>query len=214
MGKILYISYEYFELEGIPPYVSLFVPVDFRYEWWIDKTNSQQFRFEKHYTTRTDPVMSGLMVLTTSGDLDLKLKHTEIWDGVADITTKEIYPKNVSFDEWFMKFTSMGRNLVDNTGNLDVSHEYLGITEDHEWGDVHIFQRKEVLEGGSDLYLGLPVIVTDKIHTKDFRWIEMNLTVVHEGKNILHRLWRLSKWVELDFDKVPVDLFEHISLEK
>lgn len=89
MGNIIHFSYDYFELEGIPPYTSPFIPVDFTYDWWIDMGDTRNFRFEKHFTTRISHVKSGLMTITTSKNTDSKMFHTEFWEKQPAVSEKE-----------------------------------------------------------------------------------------------------------------------------
>jgi hypothetical protein len=208
METILNFSYEYFELEGIPPYTSSFVPIDFRYEWWIDKEDTQRFRFEKHFVTRVPPVNSGLMALTTSAGQGAKIIHTEIWDGLSRDTEKEHPDKTTTYQKWFDSFTTMGRRLTDEIGRANGSHKYVGVQDDERWGSVHVFQKEDIVQA-SDVYFGMPLIVTHKIHMNDFRWIEMKQKIINGGQEVLHRLWRLSNWVELNPDNLSLNAFEH-----
>lgn len=58
--------------------------------------------------------------------------------------------------------------------------------------------------------MGLPLVITYKIHTADFRWIEMEQSVI-DGKNeILFRLWRLRTWDEVNSNTLPSNLFDHL----
>lgn len=43
----------------------------------------------------------------------------------------------------------------------------------------------------------------------DFRWIEMKQKIINGGQEVLHRLWRLSNWVELNPDNLSLNVFEH-----
>ncbi len=208
MNNALNFSYMYFELEGVPPYTSHFVPVDFRYEWWIDKTDTQRFRFEKHFATRVTPVNSGLIVLTTSMGQGIKIIHTEIWDDLPTDIEKEHPNKTTTYQEWFDSFTGMGQKLTKEIGTANASHKYMGVQTDDTWGNVHVFQ-KESKAQASDLYLGMPLVVTHKIQADDFRWVEMEQEIIVGGREVLHRLWRLSKWVELSLDDLPANIFKH-----
>lgn len=209
MNNTVHFSYDYFELEGIPPYPSPFVPVDFKYDGWIDVGDTRKFRFEKRFATRTSPANSGLVALTTSKDIESKIVHTEFWDGQPETIEKDQSESLMGYADWFETFTGMGRNLAKEIGQKNATHDYLGIQTDGLWGNVHVFQKKEVVQA-SDMYLGLPLVIIYKIHVADFRWIEMEQKVI-DGKNeILFRFWRLRTWDEVDSDILPSNLFDHI----
>lgn len=156
MGNIICITYNYFELEGIPPYPSPFIPVDYKYDWWIDKTNTKRFRFEKRFATRSSPAKSGLMVLTTSAGAESKILHTEIWNNKRITIEKDQPISNSAYTDWYETFTAMGRKLVKGIEQKSPSHTYLGEQIDGMWGNCHVFQTNEIVQS-SDLYFNLPL---------------------------------------------------------
>jgi hypothetical protein len=208
MNEILHLSYEYFELEGVPPYISPFLSVDFKYDWWVDVDDTRKFRFEKRFATRVGPPNSGLVSLTTSKDTESKIFHTEFWDGKPETIEREMSTTILGYTAWLETFTAMGRKLVAEIGQVNPTHTYLNIQKDDLWGDVHIFQKKDIVQA-SDLYMGLPLVITYKIHTSDFRWIEMEQKVISDDE-VLFRFWRLKTWEEMSSETLPSTLFDHL----
>ena len=65
---ILYVEYDLFELEGVPPMTSDFVPIQRRNQTWIDSTDPNRSRQERHFVTQETPAREGLEAVYRSSN--------------------------------------------------------------------------------------------------------------------------------------------------
>jgi len=120
-GQVLLIHYDYYELEGIPPYPSPFVPVDFSYVWWLSVGDTQRFRYEKRYSTRTEPQSSGLVELSLGDGAGGSTRNFSYWDGEVEASEQGNSAQKVTLDEWLTAFTAFGRSLLDKEQRGDLA---------------------------------------------------------------------------------------------
>lgn len=195
MAGTLYIVYDYFELEGIPPYPSYFTPVDFKYTWWIDLADTRNFRFEKRFALRDNPDKAGLVACSTGNALDQKNVKVEWWDSAPQVYEEKSSPNAVKYEEWLNAFNTRGRLILNKA--TDDTFQRLEDLDDPVWGRTYHFRETGYIIGGSDLYLNLPFVTTYQFGVDDLRWIEMNRVVINNSDEVLHRLWRLAEWKEI-----------------
>lgn len=211
-AQILLIRYSYFELEGIPPYPSPFVPVDFSYVWWLDTKDTNRFRYEKRYSTRGDPHNSGLVESSVGTGAGGQTQNVSYWEDNPTCQETANPPNKVPLAEWLDAFTAMGRDLLNKhrAGNL-APYKYKGIETDNEWGQVHVFERPGKLQA-SDLYPGKPMVERFTFDVEQLRQVEMSRIVQTRTGKVLHRLYRLKRWLLLEREEIPANAFEKIAI--
>ena len=213
-SQVLLIRYDYFELEGIPPYPSPFVPVDFSYVWWLSVEDTQRFRYEKRYSTRTEPQSSGLVELSLGDGAGGGTLNFSYWDGQVEASEQGNSAQKVSLEEWLATFTAFGRSLLDKYHSGDLApFIYKGIYTDLEWGQVHIFEQESILDA-SDLYAGSPILERYIFDEAQLRQVEWKRIVKAKEGDIIHRLYQLQRWLLLAEEEVPWNIFAKESLEE
>jgi hypothetical protein len=206
-SDILHMTAEYFELEGVPPYPSYFVPVDFNYEWWMDTSDMLRFRYEKYFSTREEPPVNGLVtcVVGTGGNGDHKECH--YYDGKTECATSKITMSALSLEKWLLGFNALGHRLVSEIGSTKSGEfQYEGIETDALWGNAYLFTKISILRASDD-YRDLPMTETYKFDESLHRQIEIRRIVFRDKEEIIHRLYRLTEWKLLTLAEAPEGIF-------
>lgn len=207
MSGILQIEYEYFQLEGIPPYPSPYVTIDARDVFWVDLSDPNRTRFERRYRTREATPREGLERYYISEGAGGRRKECTFYDGKEECTLAPI-SRTLSFDNWLTDFNFTSNKLLAKTTNPAAvgGYEYKGIQGDPQWGQVHIFQRSGMAQA-SDLYKDKPTIEAMRIDVAQSRMVELSKTVIDGDKQVVHSLYRLVTWKVAEPSQVPADLF-------
>lgn len=204
---ILYIEYEDFELEGVPPYVSRFTPLDRRQRVWVDTNDGRRFRSETYFRTREALPREGIETYETAtgkGGID---KRCDFYDGKAECQQQPI-TDTLTFDDWLKRATRQGQQKIANKDNpkANEGYTYKGIQQDSAWGDVYVFERDLTITS-PDTTRERPAKAMLVIDMKLLRTIEMRRILVEGDKQTLFELYRLKTWKMLDPASVPADLF-------
>ncbi|MCC7353668.1 MAG: hypothetical protein IT330_07910, partial [Anaerolineae bacterium] len=203
-NRILYYEYEYFELEGVPPYPSPYVAVDWRDMFWVDMDDPNRFRWERHYRTREATPHEGLAYYTIHTGYGGLRRRCEIYEG-KETCAEEPITTTLDYDHWFQnEIARVGHQALDNSNSPDKigGYVYKGTQQDGPWGKVYVFQR-QIRLSGSDLYRNYPATETLMFDVEMLRRVRWERTVVDEDKTVLHLLLRLVVWKMLDSSEIP-----------
>lgn len=206
-NQILYIEYEYFQLEGIPPYPSPYLTIDSIDRKWIDMNDPNRFRYERYYRTREAEPHEGIewsQVGTGSGGV---IEECQRYEEKIDCTRQAI-TTTLTYNEWLEHFTHLSRSFLGNAISPAAigGYEYKGIQNDDMWGEIHVFERSGTLSA-SDRYPDFPTVETLKFDRALGRTIEWRRTVIDGDTSVVHAISRMVKWEVLDGSAVPADIF-------
>lgn len=206
-NKILYYEYEYFQLEGIPPYPSPYTTIDSIDKNWVDVSNPSYFRYERHFTTREPEPRQGIETSRVGTGPSGLVEQCQVYDGKTECTQQVITP-TTTYDEWFKNFTNLNTRFQANKNSPQAigGYVYKGIQTDNDWGDVYVFERPGVV-AASDLYPNYPMIETLKFEVNLGRNIEWTRTIIDGEKTIIHAYSRLVKWEIINSSDLPGDFF-------
>jgi hypothetical protein len=202
--QILYFEYEYFQLEGIPPYPSPYVPINMVQRFWVDLNDPNRFWSERRFRTREASPREGMERTVKGTGTGGVLETCNFYEGRAYCAQQTI-TTTVSFDEWLTANAGAGRRFVKNANMPEANggYEYKGIEIDETWGEVHTFVRRGVLTA-SDLYKDHPMIETLSFDTKLYRQISWQRIV---DDSVLHASLRLIAWKTIASSEAPPEIF-------
>jgi hypothetical protein len=206
-GQILNSVYQYYQSEGIPPYPSRFIPIDFYIVNWIDTTDIYRIRTEKHYNAPEFTPSTGIEYYVVSTGLGGNYLRRRYWNGqLFKQTDAPIENKPPSFDEWLEKTANDNREYIRNSENKESA--LIGEAIDETFGLVKTVTVLGEVRA-SDLYLGMPLEITQKFDVDLMRLIERTETIRLEGNNnVLHRRYRLLKWDYVDSKDLPAGIYD------
>jgi hypothetical protein len=207
MNGILHIEYDYFQLEGIPPFPSPYLTIDARDTTWVDVQDPNRSYYERRYRTHESTPREGIeryVVRTGSGG---RQEECTMYDGREECTQQPI-TQTLNFDGWLADFTRTGTKLLANTDDPAVvgGYVYQGKQQDVQWGEVHVFERMGTAQA-SDLYTDKPLRETMKIDADQHRIVELSKTIINGEETVIHSSYRLVAWAFLDPAQVPATLF-------
>jgi len=205
--QILYYEYEYFQMEGIPPYPSPYVAMDIRDRHWVDMNDPLRSRYEVAFRTREPNPKEGVERVVIGTGAGGVMEDCQTYDGKTECTQTPI-AATLDYSSWLSATTALGRTWLAGKDNPEAIHgqAYVGIQTDDVWGTVHVFQKEGTLEA-SDLYPKYPMVETMKFDADLFRAVAWERTVMNGDERIAHAWSRLVAWKVMDVSESPADLF-------
>ncbi len=206
-NQILYYEYEYFQLEGIPPYSSPYVKMVASDQYWVDMADPNRSRFERYYHTQTSGPKEGFERIDTGTGTGGVFEDCQFYEGTEECSQKPI-TRTLTVDDWFQFQSSMANKFLanKNTPESNAGYAFKGCQADEMWGEAYVFERTVPLTT-SDLYKNYPSTEIQKFDVAMKRAIEWKRTVMDGEKVIVHDFYRLIKWEMLDRTSVPQELF-------
>lgn len=206
-GQFLYYEYEYFQLEGIPPYPSPYLTIDSIDRYWVDVNDPNRFRYERYYRTRETEPKEGVEVSRVGTGFGGVVEECQRYEEKVECTQQAL-TTTLTYDEWLNNTTHLSRKFLNNINSPATigGYEYRGIESDELWGDVHVFERRGTLSA-SDIYPNFPIVETLKFDVALGRTVEWRRIVIDGDKSVIHAISRLVKWELLDASAVSADLF-------
>ncbi len=204
---ILYFEYEYFQLEGIPPYPSPYLTIDSVDKNWVDTVDPNRFRFERHFITREAKSVEGIERFRIGTGTNGVVEECQLYDGKTECVQQPI-TSTLTYESWLENSSRLGRRFLENASDPKMigGYTYKGIQTDEQWGDVHVFERQGELSA-SDMYQGRPMTETLKFDVELQRQIEWIRTVIDGGTAVVHARVRLITWKIMESSETPADLF-------
>ncbi len=205
--QILYFEFDYFQLEGVPPFPSPYVTMDSTDRHWVDMADPNRSRYERYYRTQSSDPKEGYERIEIGTGTGVIMEQCEFYEGKDDCTHQPI-THAMTFEEWLMNYASVANHYLDNKNNPGAigGYEFKGIQKDEIWGDVYVFERKLTLTA-SDLYPNYPSVETLKFDIALKRTVEWRREIIDKGQTIVHALARLIKWETINGSQIPNDLF-------
>lgn len=206
-NQILYYEYEYFQLEGVPPYPSPYVKMVASDKYWVDMADPNRSRFERSYHTQTSDPKEGFERIDIGTGTGGVFEDCQFYEGKETCSQRPI-TSTLTIDDWVQFQTSMADKFLanQNTPELNAGYAFKGCQRDEIWGEAYIFERTTPLVT-SDLYANYPSIEIRKFDVAMKRATEWKRTVMDGEKMVIHDDYRLIKWEWLDRYSIPQDLF-------
>jgi len=207
VSQILYYEYEYFQLEGIPPYPGPYLTIDSIDRYWVDVNDPNRFRYERYYRTRETEPKEGIEVSRVGTGLGGVVEECQRYEDKTECT-QQAATTPLTYDNWLSNTTHLSRKFLNNINSPATigGYEYRGIENDELWGDVHVFERRGTLSA-SDIYPNFPIVETLKFDIALGRTVEWRRIVIDGDKSVIHAVSRLVKWELIDGSTVSTDLF-------
>lgn len=202
-GRIFHSQHKYYQLEGIPPYPSYFIPLEFTFDVWLDSENGARFRTQKTFRTLESNSLESLVYLAVGDGLG-NVWRAEIWDGkITEQSFRETeHPKD--YEEYKLREQQATTRILEKAVSQTESIIYNGIVNDEKWGDVRLIRhRVGAFYGGTDLYTGWDHLREIKVRDDELQVMEetnwlRDVSNSEANEAILHsRYWQDTiEWVD------------------
>ncbi len=208
-NTILHWVYHLYELEGIPPFPSHFLPIDFYISSWMSTSDTLLFRKEKHYVMQDliNP-QSGLEYYMVRTGANKHQIHREYWEGsLYQEAVESLNVSPLSFDTWLNTIAERGKHFIESVKNAGTTLAFEEATDDI-FGPVQVATLRDTIRG-TDQFLSLPLEVKYKFDLENMRHIEQSeYVILEDNSRVLHRNYRLTKWSYLQPDEVSNQIFD------
>lgn len=210
-AELLHFVYKYYQFEGIPPYPSKFIPIDFYFSNWMAVADIFRSRTEKHYVTSNFTPGSGLEHYTVSVGSGRRFLHRRYWNGGLFREIKsQAAGELISVAEWLDKKAAGNQLYIQEARSADPSSVREEL--DDIYGPVQIVTALRKVQA-SDLYLEMPLEIEQSFDLSEMRLIERSeVILLPDGSRLLHRSYRLIQWRYLQPDEIPPNLFDFESI--
>jgi hypothetical protein len=206
-SQFLYSEHEYYQREGIPPYVSFYVEMDSVDKQWVDMNDPNRFRQERRFRTREAEPREGFEFTVVGTGRNGLVERCEYYEGKSECVQQPA--TNVAdYREWLDNLASPARNFQNNQDSPQAlgGYNFKGTETTSAWGEVLVFEREVILQA-SDIYPNQPTREVIKFDNELLRRVEWVRYVITDEGEIVHASYRLVTWTTLDETELSAALF-------